>query len=259
MDDVARGPDRPLTRRERRALEAERLGGPEDGSDAAPIDAPWEPANAQWDQPSGDRADQELVADEPDDVPQAPVAGSTLGGTTWSDDVRWSLHGELPRELPAEPEVDDVRWDIGREGGADSAEPDVPDAGGTVEDAVPGVDREVSGSGPDGTIEPVSDGLGDDVSEPPHAAPAAVAADARVGLADGRRRGRPAAAAGCRSARPGPERCLPTTSPMRLPTNRPIRLSTSSQASRRTRARAASTESSVMWGLLSCPTCPTYA
>ena len=29
----------------------------------------------------------------------------------WSDDVRWSLHGELPDALPPEPEVDDVHWD----------------------------------------------------------------------------------------------------------------------------------------------------
>ena len=45
---------------------------------------------------------------DPEGVP-APVA--TAPGDGWQQAVDWSLRHELPRELPPEPDVDDVRWD----------------------------------------------------------------------------------------------------------------------------------------------------
>ena len=107
MDELSGGSDRPLTRRELRALDAERERRAEEESDAASS------AGAHEETEGPDRAD-----------PAGPSAAATTGGTTWSDDVRWSLHGELPRALPPEPEIDDVRWDlppVGEAGGPPTA------------------------------------------------------------------------------------------------------------------------------------------
>ncbi|HWS58875.1 MAG TPA: hypothetical protein VN257_10065, partial [Actinotalea sp.] len=43
------------------------------------------------------------------DEPMAPPA--SLPADPWQQAVDWSLHHELPRELPPEPEIDDIRWD----------------------------------------------------------------------------------------------------------------------------------------------------
>ncbi len=48
----------------------------------------------------------EQEAAEPADEGRDPSAEGP-----WRDAVDWSLHQTLPRELPPEPEVDDVRWD----------------------------------------------------------------------------------------------------------------------------------------------------
>jgi MinD-like ATPase involved in chromosome partitioning or flagellar assembly len=145
------GSDRPLTRRELRALDAAREAQAaaedaesEQGADeaAAPVvptparpatgpiepavaepawavpaqaaprdDAPWEPVRA-WEQPApqprpaAERARRPEREPEPEPEPTGDWA--TTAGTTWADDVRWSLHGELPRALPPEPDEDDI-------------------------------------------------------------------------------------------------------------------------------------------------------
>lgn len=75
--------DRPLTRRELRAREAD--GQP--------------PADGE-------------------DVPDAGDVEGEPGAVPWRDVVDWSLHQTLPRELPPEPDVDDVRWDAVPQPGA---------------------------------------------------------------------------------------------------------------------------------------------
>lgn len=134
------GTDRPLTRRELRAQEtareeraaAERASaspevpspaGPPPESTGTPAvdpawavpaqsapldDAPWvaaPPATPPTDAPSRQPIDAP-TPDAPSDVRAGDL--SSTAGTTWADDVRWSLHGELPRALPPEPEDDDM-------------------------------------------------------------------------------------------------------------------------------------------------------
>ncbi|HMO11817.1 MAG TPA: hypothetical protein PKB06_10030, partial [Actinotalea sp.] len=70
-DELTGGTGRRLTRRELRALEAARTAAVPDHDLAVPAEHGAEP--------------------EPE------LAGATLAETTWSDEVRWSLHGELPR------------------------------------------------------------------------------------------------------------------------------------------------------------------
>ncbi|MCV2394965.1 chromosome partitioning protein [Actinotalea sp. M2MS4P-6] len=126
------GPPRPLTRRELRALEAMQsaepdqaqepdaapspeLTGPEPQSpEPAPDELPADlPAAEGPEEPEHAAGEEPPEADEPYQPEFVPSAASTTGTTTWSDDVRWSLHGELPRELPPEPDSeDDVRWDF---------------------------------------------------------------------------------------------------------------------------------------------------
>jgi MinD-like ATPase involved in chromosome partitioning or flagellar assembly len=83
VDDQVPETVRPLTRRELRARSA---------------------ALAQPEEPSVN----------PDAGPEAEVAGGreAEGSTGWRDDVRWSLQRELPATLPAEPDEDDVRWEL---------------------------------------------------------------------------------------------------------------------------------------------------
>lgn len=78
MDEhgIADAADRPLTRRELRAREAD---GP--------------------------------ASDVGTGLPAVGAAEGAPGAVPWRDVVDWSLHQTLPRELPPEPEVDDVRWE----------------------------------------------------------------------------------------------------------------------------------------------------
>jgi len=140
VDELTSGSDRPLTRRELRALEAERERLTEQEADAVGY---------------------QEVEDLDLTVPTEPTAAATTGGTTWSDDVRWSLHGELPRDLPPEPEIDDVHWDLppaDEAGATASTGLDWGRSGGGGTDETSEPEPEAAAPGPDEPATPVDEG-----------------------------------------------------------------------------------------------------
>lgn len=83
----------------------------EPGTAAAGDGAPGAP-----DAPPAGHVDAAAEAPSDPRVPEAPAAAADVPDA-WEAAVGWSLRQELPRKLPPEPEVDDVRWDPVEAGG----------------------------------------------------------------------------------------------------------------------------------------------
>lgn len=126
VDKALDGPGRPLTRRELRELgsggadpttsdEAQPTDGvldelPDDSTGTLPrATTPDEPVAAVPAAQDEDEEDPEGAGVDADSPAERDEATAT--DAAWEQVVDWSLHHELPKQLPPEPEVDDVRWD----------------------------------------------------------------------------------------------------------------------------------------------------
>lgn len=160
MDDQVPETVRPLTRRELRALAA--AAEPDDG----PRDGLAGPAEGAEPDVVPDAASAAVPESEPVPAPGG-APREAANGSTWHDDVRWSLQRELPPALPPEPDEDDVRWDVPFDTVVHDETADVaPDSAPVRRPAWPAIDDVAGSPLPPPPAPPVDDGDTGEDGEP---------------------------------------------------------------------------------------------